>query len=112
MNAHQRGISTATAIAAEHGIPLAELRAFAAASLADAYREQGITDQDIGSSDVSITLAMLANEEPELLRVEAQRIKERNELVASIAARTGKTQEETLANLQRLLAPIDESEQP
>lgn len=107
MNEHERGYAAAEAIAAEYGISINELRRMTADYLADRYEGLGITDADIGSSDVSVVLSELARHEPELLRGEAARIKERNELVADIAARTGKTQEETLANLQRLLAPAD-----
>ena len=42
-----------------------------------------------------------------LLREEAQRVRDRNELVKRVAASTGRSKEETLEALQKLFAPID-----
>jgi len=106
-DAHRRGYDLAEAIAAEYGIPIGELRAYASERLAEGYRERGITDGDIGTSDVSITLSQIAQHEPDALRQEAARLRERNDLVSSIAARTGRSEEETLDRLQQLLAPAD-----
>lgn len=101
----RRGLAVAEMIAVEHSVDVSELRAFAAQRLAQEYREWGVTDADIGSSDVSIRLAGLALRDTEVLRQEAARLRERDELVAGIAATTGKTEAETLAALRRLLDP-------
>jgi hypothetical protein len=105
--AHDNGYAAAEALAEEYEISLDDLRAFAAERLAEGYAARGITDGDIGTSDVSITLAQIALHEPDALREEAARLQERNDLVASISARTGRSEAETLANLQRLLATYD-----
>lgn len=79
-----------------------ELRWFASNHL----QEQGWPkNQGISSSDVSHHLAHLANHQPDLLRAEAERLRDRNELVTRVAANTGKSFEETLRALQRLLTP-------
>ena len=92
----------AEAIAAEYDIPLHELRWAAAQHLQDDGWPEG---EDIGSSDVSIHLAELASGRPELLREQAALIRDRNELVARVAASTGHTEAETLERLRQLMGP-------
>lgn len=110
MTEHERGIELARALGEELGVSWADLRRIAAEYLADDYDERGITDADIGSSDVSIALSEMARHEPRRLRSEAELVKERNELVARVAKGTGKSEAETLENLRRLFAPADEDE--
>ncbi len=100
---HESGIAEAVRIAAEYGIDATELRWFASANLSDTHPEL----EEIGSSDVSIHLSHLGNWEPELLRTEAARIQERNALVKASAARTGRSEAETLKAMQALFAPLD-----
>lgn len=94
----QDGITAATAIAAEYGIDISELRPFASNHLQQTHPDL----EEIGTSDVSVHLSALGNHQPELLREAARLIKDRNELVAQISAATGRTAAETLQNLQRL----------
>lgn len=94
----QDGINTATAIATEHGLELAALRAFAGAHLQQTHPDL----EEIGSSDVSIHLSALANHHPDLLGAIARQIRERDDLVAKVTAATGRTAEETLENLRRI----------
>jgi hypothetical protein len=101
---HTDGITAAKSIAAAFGLTLGDLRLFASHHLSLTH-----TDLDeIGSSDVSIHLSHLGLHEPEVLRQEAERLHERNKLVRDVAARTGRSQQTTLRNLQRLLTPREE----
>jgi len=105
---HEDGIAEAEAIAAEYGVPLVELRWFAADHLAKRMaHEYPDGDYDIGSSDVSIHLSTLGNYEPEVLREEAERIRDRDRLVRTVSASTGKSYDDTLAALRELFAPIE-----
>lgn len=106
MATHKDGIAAAEAIAAQYGITLAELRPVAAQHLNETMPDL----EEIGSSDVSIHLASLANHEPQVLRDEALRICERAALLARLSARTGKSEAELLAGFTRLFAPADESD--
>ncbi|MFI7589459.1 hypothetical protein ACIB24_20535 [Spongisporangium articulatum] len=65
--------------------------------------------QEIGTSDVSIHLAELALHRPELLREEAERLRDREVLVRRSAARLGLSLDEARSKLQQLFAPISES---
>lgn len=99
------GITAVEAIAEEFGIVVTELRWFASHLLAEDWP----SGHGISSSDVSHHLSSLGNYNPEILRVEAERLRDRDALVERIAASTGQTREETLANLQKMFAPKDES---
>jgi hypothetical protein len=104
-----RGYEAAIVIAAEFDIQLHELRWFASQHLQDDDWPEG---EGIGSSDISIHLAELALGQPELLREQAALICEqaalicdRDELVARVAASTGRTEAETLERLRQLMSP-------
>jgi hypothetical protein len=100
---HESGIDEARRIAAEFGIEINELRWFASAHLVETM--PGL--EEVGSSDVSIHLSHLGNWEPEVLRIEAARIKERNDMLNGLAERTGRTVEQVRADLVALLAPLN-----
>jgi hypothetical protein len=98
---HKDGYDAALAIAEEFGIDPNELRMFASQHMSETMPDL----EEHGSSDISIHLSSLGNNEPELLREEAERLRDRNELVKQISARTGRSEEQTLANLRALMAP-------
>ena len=104
MKSHQDGISATDAIAEEFGIDVVQLRWFASHHLNETMPHL----EEIGSSDVSIHLAHLGNHEPELLRKEAEIIRDRAALLKRIAQATGKTEAQTLADLPRLFAPRED----
>jgi hypothetical protein len=102
MNAeHERGLKIAVTIQVDADITWAELRQIASEHLERDWPE----GHGISSSDVSHHLSHLGRMKPEYLRAEARRIAERNELVARVAASTGRTPEEALAGLRALFAP-------
>ena len=103
---HKDGIAVVDALVAELGIESVahELRWFASEHLQQTHPDL----DEVGSSDVSIHLAYLGNHEPELLREEAERLRDRTALVKRTAARTGKSEAEALRGLQALFAPAED----
>lgn len=106
MSRHEQGNAALDSIAAEFGIESHRLRPLAAARLQQFYDEAGITDADIGSSDVSIELSSMCLTEPEAVRAEAQRLRDQDALVATVAERTGRSPEDALAALREMFAPL------
>ena len=109
MGRHEDGNAVIDQIAAEYGIDRGRLRPLAAASLQQEYEQMGETEGDIGSSDVSIRLSVMALTEPETLRAEAERLRDQDALVARVAASTGRTPEDTLRALREMFAPLDDA---
>lgn len=101
---HRKGIEAAQAIAAEFEINVVELWSFASRHLIEVHPDL----EEVGTSDVSIHLAHLGNHEVQVLTTEAERIRDRNAVVKRVAESTGRSEEETLANLRRMFAPIED----
>lgn len=101
---HQDGIAAAKAIAAEVGLDWADMRQIAVAHMEDTMPEL----EEIGSSDVSCHLASLGNHEAQWLRTTAEELKWGKDKVGEIMTRTGKTEQQVVADLRRLLAPVEE----
>ncbi len=103
---HKGGIAAAESIAQAFGLKLSDLRAFASRDLEGSLPRD--YEGDIGSSDVSIHLSSMGLYQSEALRVEAERLHDRNELVQRLADKHGMTFEETLDGLTRLFAPRED----
>lgn len=104
---HEDGIAKAQAWCDETGVPWHELRWIAAADLSREMAEWLGPDHGhgIGSSDVSIHLAEMANHNPDALFGAASPLV----TIAKTAKATGKTFEETKDGFRRLFAPAEET---